>query len=183
MVAKFPGGRPHGGSLSSPAGPSSLSAAWPWPHHSTQIAPSKVTRDLHGNKSQLLPPLGSYGRFPSGCWEDTLGPPVFPVRCLYKLCFLPQAHRSPLRNATLQEDVSPDQWFSPYEHLSCPYLSTWLHCNHSFFFFFFPLILFFFLGPHLRHVDVPRLGVESELQLPAYTTATATLDLGSELRL
>ena len=39
------------------------------------------------------------------------------------------------------------------------------------------LFLFFFLGLHLRHMDVPRLGVESELQLPAYTTATATLDL------
>ena len=34
-----------------------------------------------------------------------------------------------------------------------------------------------FLGPHLRHMEVPRLGVESELQLPAYTTATATWDL------
>ena len=33
----------------------------------------------------------------------------------------------------------------------------------SFRFFFF---LFFFLGPHLRHIDVPGLGVESELQLP-----------------
>ena len=32
----------------------------------------------------------------------------------------------------------------------------------------------FFLGPHLQHMEVPRLGVESELQLPAYTTATAT---------
>ena len=31
-----------------------------------------------------------------------------------------------------------------------------------------------FLGLHLRHVEVPRLGVESELQLPAYTTATVT---------
>ena len=30
------------------------------------------------------------------------------------------------------------------------------------------------LGPHLWHMDVPRLGVESELQLLAYTTATAT---------
>ena len=30
----------------------------------------------------------------------------------------------------------------------------------------------FFLGPHLQHVEVPKLGVESELQLPAYTTAT-----------
>ena len=30
-----------------------------------------------------------------------------------------------------------------------------------------------FLGPHLQHIDVPRLGVESELQLPADTIATA----------
>ena len=36
--------------------------------------------------------------------------------------------------------------------------------------------LFFFLGPHLQHMKVPRLGVESELQLPAYTTATAKQD-------
>ena len=33
-----------------------------------------------------------------------------------------------------------------------------------------------FLGPHLRHLDVPRLEVESELQLLAYTRATATRD-------
>ena len=29
-----------------------------------------------------------------------------------------------------------------------------------------------FLGPHLWHIEVPRLGVKSELQLLAYTTAT-----------
>ena len=34
--------------------------------------------------------------------------------------------------------------------------------------------LFFFLGLYLWHMEVPRLGVKSELQLPA--TATATLD-------
>ena len=41
------------------------------------------------------------------------------------------------------------------------------------------LFSFFFclFRPHLRHMDVPRLGVKSELQLPAYTTATATSDL------
>ena len=39
------------------------------------------------------------------------------------------------------------------------------------------LFSFFFLGPHLQHVEVPRLGVQSELQLLAYTTTTATLDL------
>ena len=45
-----------------------------------------------------------------------------------------------------------------------------LICFLSFFFFFF------FLGPHLQHMEVPRLGAKSELQLPAYTTTTATQD-------
>ena len=44
------------------------------------------------------------------------------------------------------------------------------NCNQKFFFFFY-------LGLHLQHMEVPRLGVESELQLPAYTTATARQDL------
>ena len=34
----------------------------------------------------------------------------------------------------------------------------------------------FFLGSHLWHVEIPRLEVEPELRLPAYTTATAALD-------
>ena len=34
------------------------------------------------------------------------------------------------------------------------------------------IFLFFgFLGPHLRPMDIPRLGVELELQLPAYSAA------------
>ena len=41
------------------------------------------------------------------------------------------------------------------------------HCN------FFSFV---FLGPYLWHVKVPRLGVQSELQLLAYTTATSTQD-------
>ena len=47
-------------------------------------------------------------------------------------------------------------------------------------FFLVLLISFFFLvflGPHPWHMEVPRLGVESELQLPAYTTATEMPDL------
>ena len=32
---------------------------------------------------------------------------------------------------------------------------------------------FFGGGPHLRHMEVPRLGVELELYLLAYATATA----------
>ena len=42
---------------------------------------------------------------------------------------------------------------------------------------FYQDLFFFFLGLHKWHMEVPRLGVKSELQLPAYTTATATLDL------
>ena len=41
------------------------------------------------------------------------------------------------------------------------------------------LSLFFFcpfLGLHLRHMEVPRLGVKLELQMLAYTIATATQD-------
>ena len=39
---------------------------------------------------------------------------------------------------------------------------------------FLGLFFFFgFLGPHLQQREVPRLGVESELQLPGYSTATA----------
>ena len=48
----------------------------------------------------------------------------------------------------------------------------------NFLFFFF----FVFLGAHLWHMEVPRLGVESELELPAYTTVTATQDPSPHLR-
>ena len=40
-----------------------------------------------------------------------------------------------------------------------------------------PIFFLFFLGGGTEHTEVPRLGAESELQLPAYTTATATPDL------
>ena len=50
--------------------------------------------------------------------------------------------------------------------------------SFSFFSFVFLFVFFFlvFLGPHPRHMEVPRLGVESELQLLTYTTATAIRD-------
>ena len=42
---------------------------------------------------------------------------------------------------------------------------------------FFSFLLFFcFLGPHPQYMEVPRQGLTLELQLPAYTTATATPD-------
>ena len=37
--------------------------------------------------------------------------------------------------------------------------------------------VFVFLGLYPWHMEAPKLGVESELQLPAYTTATAMQDL------
>ena len=43
-------------------------------------------------------------------------------------------------------------------------------------FFLFLFLLIAFWGQLLWHMEVPRLGVESELLLPAYTTATATPD-------
>jgi len=51
----------------------------------------------------------------------------------------------------------------------------------GFLFFYFILFYFFFvfllfLGPLPRHMEVPRLGVQSELQSPAYARATATQD-------
>ena len=42
---------------------------------------------------------------------------------------------------------------------------------------FFSFFFFGFLGLQPWHMEVPRLGVKPELQLPTYTTATATQDL------
>ena len=40
-------------------------------------------------------------------------------------------------------------------------------------------LTFFFLGLHVQHMEVTRLGVELELQLLAYATATAMQDLSN----
>ena len=40
--------------------------------------------------------------------------------------------------------------------------------------FFKARATFFFLGLYPQHMEVPRLGIELELQPPAYATATAT---------
>ena len=45
---------------------------------------------------------------------------------------------------------------------------------HKYVFFF--IFILCFLGPHLRHMEVPRLGVKSELQLPTTATVTAMPD-------
>ena len=53
---------------------------------------------------------------------------------------------------------------------------NWKLPQYTFLFFFF-FFFFCLLGPHLRDTEVPRLAVELELQLLAYTTATAMWDL------
>ena len=49
--------------------------------------------------------------------------------------------------------------------------------------FYFTLFFFFFLWSQLQHMEVPGLGAESELQLLAYATATATLDQATSVTL
>ena len=62
-------------------------------------------------------------------------------------------------------------------HGSC--IFSWVFCLFACFCFG----LFVFLGLHLQHTEVPRLGVKSELWPPAYTTATATWDLSCVCKL
>ena len=42
--------------------------------------------------------------------------------------------------------------------------------------YFYFIFIFCFLGPHPWHMEIPRLGVESQLQQLAYTTAIAIQD-------
>ena len=58
----------------------------------------------------------------------------------------------------------------------CYWAQQWsVHSVH--FSFFLSFFFLFFSGPLPWHMEVPRLGVESGPQLPAYATATALWDL------
>ena len=47
------------------------------------------------------------------------------------------------------------------------YVASLTHCTtRELSGLFCEFFLFFFLGPHLQHMEIPRLGTESELQLP-----------------
>ncbi len=63
------------------------------------------------------------------------------------------------------------KWYSFCKLLS----SIYKYKKHSLNLLFF--FSFFFLGPHPWQMEVPRLGVELELQLLVYATATAMQDL------
>ena len=67
--------------------------------------------------------------------------------------------------------IIKDVCYESYRHYKKTILMNTDAKVHKFFFFFSV-----FLGPHLQHMEVPRIGVESELQLLAYTTATAMAD-------
>ena len=48
-------------------------------------------------------------------------------------------------------------------------------CYYYYYYYYYYYFVFWpFLGPLLQHMEVPRLGVQSELQPPAYGGATAT---------
>ena len=73
---------------------------------------------------------------------------------------------SPSPSFSVSLSPSPKAVFLALHHTRPPYNLT--------LFLFFPL---FFSGPHLQHIEVPRLGVQSELQPLTHTTVTATWDL------
>ena len=82
-------------------------------------------------------------------------------------------------------------WFSKYIlilYFFLLFLSLFLFCFillpfHLTLFTFFFFVFLPFLGLLLQHMEVHRLGVESELQSLAYTTATATRDLSRVCKL
>ena len=64
-------------------------------------------------------------------------------------------------------------WIKNINQLINKDFSSEIEAIFSFLSLFF---FFFFLGLHPWHMEIPRLGVKSELQLPTYITATAVQD-------
>ena len=58
-----------------------------------------------------------------------------------------------------------------------PFLIACLSSPFLNFDLFIYLFIICFLGLHAQHMEVPRLGAQLELQLPAYTTAIAMRNL------
>ena len=69
--------------------------------------------------------------------------------------------------------MNPRNFRAPAGGLEVPHPSFIPRFIPYFYFLFFILL---FEGPYLQHMEVPKLGVESELYLPAYAAATATRD-------
>ena len=86
----------------------------------------------------------------------------------FSLVLLVAAHRLPVPTCSRETEREQQQYLIPRFAFA---MLTFRVLLYSFSFLFF-----FFLGPHPRHMEVPRLGAESDLQLPACTTATAMSD-------
>ena len=88
-----------------------------------------------------------------------------------------------LRFSAVQDTGYPglsDSWQHPFPISFVSYIlwhirynSKWDRSPLFFFFFFFFFLLF---RAAIKAHEVPRLGIKLEMQLPAYTTAIATLD-------
>ena len=76
------------------------------------------------------------------------------------------------------QETAPSAVLSSSLHPNFPPLASlaMLPCDTPLAVFSFLCSFFCVLELHLRHMEAPRLGVKSELQLPVYTTAPATQD-------
>ena len=64
----------------------------------------------------------------------------------------------------------------PKREGQCPLITGPIHHDKKILLNSFMLLFYiYFLEPHPRHMEVPRLGMELELQLQAYTTAALDL--------
>ena len=109
--------------------------------------------------------------------------------CLYSVLFgISPSSRYHFRNIVATKST-PHRWCgSPGQppqtschiyscHISANCMCVYLCIGTLWFLDFFFIFFFTFLGLHSEHMEVPKLGVQSELQLPAYTTSTPTQDL------
>ena len=72
--------------------------------------------------------------------------------------------------AERDKEVISELWSEGWVYVNPWNQGVWVSWFLGGFFVFWGFFCFF-LGPHPWHMEVPRLGVEPELQLPVYTTA------------
>jgi len=103
-------------------------------------------------------------------WPQSLSSEMA-VKCHHSPDRTPRSHRARRAGLTPSKHTP---WCLPLTHQGTPLGGDGRKPGASG--FTFHSLFLVFLGPQPRHMEVPRLGVEWELQLPAYTTAIATLD-------
>ena len=115
--------------------------------------------------------LFSHRKSASVSWGENhdAGRAMLPLEALGRPSFLLAAKGLPALLLLAATTLPPPPLSSGTLSSLCPSI---LPLPSSFFFFFF----FVFLRPHSWHTEVPRIEVELELKLWAYTTGTATPD-------